>query len=179
MDGAPINGITDIAQDAVQAVANSQNNWAAIILLIALLGILAIIFRLVSAEMKERIKRSQDRENLMRQDFEEQIRHERTTQEFMGRMNDRYDATLNRVTEAFGENSAIVRQAKEEIRRNADALNRNTQVLEKFIPTLPKRTSHKPASVAMQAAEKTVASAQDTVKQVEVSEAKENEAKNG
>lgn len=74
-------------------------------------------------------------------DFETQLQHERVTQDFIARMNDRYDTTLNRVTEAFGENSAIIRQAKEEIRRNAAALDRNTAMLEKFVPTLTKKSA--------------------------------------
>ena len=42
---------------------------------------------------------------------------------------DRYDQVLRMVTEAFGENTAVLRQAKDEIRRNSESLDRNTALL--------------------------------------------------
>jgi hypothetical protein len=156
MDGLPADGITEIAQQAVEAVSKSENNWAAIILLIALLGVLGITFVIARASMKDRADRATARElqlrddaarleTNLRRDYETQLERSRITQDFIARMNDRYDATMNRVTEAFGENSAILRQSKEEIRKNAEALNRNTDVLERLeaqqaASNLPKRS---------------------------------------
>ncbi|MGV1049164.1 MAG: hypothetical protein ACOYD4_11650 [Solirubrobacterales bacterium] len=141
--------IVDLAQQAVEGVTYSGNNWAAIIMLIGLLGFLAIAWMVASRSMRERSARFAAREKQNRadeieriaeikSDFESQLERERITQEFVARMNDRYDATLNRVTEAFGENSAVLRQAKDEIRRNSEAMDRNTSLLEKFVPRLPK-----------------------------------------
>lgn len=119
----------------------------------ALTGLVLIIcFYIAKKLIDDQAKRSTAREALARsdndtriseikQDFEAQLERERVTQEFIGRMNDRYDATLNRVTEAFGENSAVLRQAKDEIRRSTEAYDKNTAMLEKFLPTLPKKNS--------------------------------------
>lgn len=143
MDGSTVDGITEIAQQAVEAVSKSENNWAAIILLIALLGTLALAFVIARASMKDRSERASAREEQMRadaekremalrRDYDTQLERSKITQDFIARMNDRYDATMNRVTEAFGENSAILRQSKEEIRRNAEALDRNTEILKEI-----------------------------------------------
>ena len=130
MDGSTVDSITEIAQEAVSAVAKSENNWAAIILLVALLGVLALSYIFFNANRKSKAAEDAQRMAQMRTDYEGQLASSRITQDYIGRMNDRYDSTMNRVTEAFGENSAILRQAKEEIRRNAAALDRNTETLE-------------------------------------------------
>jgi FtsZ-interacting cell division protein ZipA len=142
-----IDSITEIAQQAVEGVTNSQNNWAAIILLIALMGILAIVAFVLRASMKERSERFSAREEQtradtlrreqeIRQGYQDQLQQTQITRDFIGRMNDRYDATLNKVTEAFGDNSAVIRQAKDEIRRNADVVRENTAVIEANTETL-------------------------------------------
>lgn len=153
MDGLVEEG-GELVSQALAGVAHASNNWAAIIMLVGLLGFLALTWMVASKEIKGRGERFAAREQQnradelqrvaeMKSDFEAQLERERITQDFIARMNDRYDATLNRVTEAFGENSAVIRQAKEEIRRNADALNLNTAMLEKFVPALPKRNSQR------------------------------------
>lgn len=148
MDGVT-EEVIDLAQQAIDGVTRSGNNWAAIIMLVGLLGFLGIAWMVASRSMKERGARfaarekqnradEQERIAEIKSDFEAQLERERITQDFVARMNDRYDATLNRVTEAFGENSAVLRQAKDEIRRNSESLDRNTLLLEKFVPRLPK-----------------------------------------
>lgn len=169
--------------DVFKFLADSGGYALIVGLQIVLPFIVVVIF--LQWYMKDRSKRmdareamerelSQARESQLRQDFEEQLRHERSTQEFIGRMNDRYDATLNRVTEAFGENGAIIRQAKEEIRRNAEALNRNTLMLEKFLPTIPKRASERKAVM-----ERTVTHTTETKATAQVSDDGERKADNG
>jgi hypothetical protein len=155
MDGLVEEG-SELVSQALEGVAHANNNWAAIIMLVGLLGFLAIVWMVASHSVKERGNRFADREKQnradelqrvteMKSDFEAQLERERITQEFIARMNDRYDMTLNRVTEAFGENSAVIRQAHDEIRRNADALDRNTELLQKFLPKIPKTSlSRKP-----------------------------------
>ncbi len=117
---------------------------------------------------------SQEREAQLRRDYEEQLSRGQLTHGMIARMNDRYDNTLNKVTEAFGENSAVLRQAKDEMRHNSEVVAQNTILLMRLLPKMSKRTIvRKPVSIAMQAAEKTVESAQATVAVVEASEAKE------
>jgi chromosome condensin MukBEF ATPase and DNA-binding subunit MukB len=148
------DNISDLAEQAIAGVTNSSNNWAAIILLVALLGFLAIAAYWLQSSAKERNERSaareaqtradaQRREQEIRQGYQEQLQQARVTQDFIARMNDRYDATLNKVTEAFGENSAIIRQAKDEIRRGVDSTRENTEVIQENTEVLKRITGVK------------------------------------
>lgn len=110
--------------------------------------ILVIVF--LQWYMKDRSKRmdarealerelSQAREAQIRLDFEERLQYERDTRDDYRSVITEYNNAVKMLNVSFGENGAIIRQAKEEIRRNAEALNRNTATLEKFLPTLPKK----------------------------------------
>lgn len=128
--------------------------------------ILALLF--LQWYMKDRSKRmdareemerelSQAREAQLRRDYEEQLAREQFNAQVHREDKMVMNETLRMVTQAFGENSAILRQAKgvifdagEEIRLSRESRDRNTAVLKQFIPTLPKRASKRKPTATLE-----------------------------
>lgn len=150
MDGV-IEEASDIAGQAIAEVSRDGSNWAAIILLMIVLGAIAIAGLAVYFLMRGRVSRAAQRAEDEKQRTNDekasaderllnmQIQHQREMQ-FREDMNSRYDETLNKVNTTLGGVAESWRQSNLIHEGTRQALQRNSDLLERFAPApLPKR----------------------------------------
>lgn len=151
-----ITGGVEVAEHAITEIARADSNWAAIILVVVVFGMIAIAMLVVWFVMGERVKRANARAEREEQRTNEekaaaeermmQIKqaHERDLH-FRDSLNSRYDDTLNKVNMTLGSVNEAWRQSNQIHEGTRIALDKNSALLERFVPPPPRPSRRKQA----------------------------------
>lgn len=145
--------IPEIIGDALAGAGDPTRNGYAIIIVLSMLIVGALAYKglsMLADYLDDREKRIAEREEKANKkadqrieeskiDLLAQLENERAMREDYRRMAGDYNIALSKVTEAFGENSAVLRQARDEIRRSTEASERNTAAFHELMAMLPRQ----------------------------------------
>lgn len=146
-----ITGGVEVAEHAITEVARSESNWAAVILVIVVIGTLALVAWVVFWFMRERVDRANQRLEEEKQKTNEEkasaeermeallLQHERELH-CRDMLINRYDDTMSKVNttlggvnEAWKQGNDLNRQSNEIHSDTRKSLDRNSELLERIL----------------------------------------------